>query len=166
MVLRIRPQSPLGPLIGQFQEWEHQRAELMAQVDGLLAKVAEIDAKAARAATSVGLEPVRPVPTGSAPKPGTYDGRRKGAMIEAALEFLDAAPGGLTRVELKNKLRAHPAHGERIRLNANGFYNMITRARERGEIAEHGERLYVPDKVPSGDQPDIGAFDFTGGRPV
>ena len=159
MPVRIRTtEGPVATLIDQLRGWADERAEL-------LGRVAEIDAKVAQVASAMGVE-VAPVAVNPGARPGLYDFRRKGAMIEAALEFLDAASNGLTRVELKNKLAEHPTHGEKVRMNANGYYNMLTRARTRGEIVEHGGRLFTPGKVPTEDQPDMGAFDFTGGRPV
>lgn len=158
MVLKIRTSdSPFAALIDSLRGWEDERAEL-------LARLADLDAKVAKVAVLLNVEP--PAPAAAAPKGGIYDGRRKGAMIETALELLDAAPNGLTRLELKAKLREHPVHGERLRKNENGFYNMVIRALSRDEVAEHGDRLFVFGKVPTAGQPDIGAFDFSGGKPV
>lgn len=158
MTLRIRTnQSPFAALIDQLRGWEDERAELMA-------RLADLDAKVAKVAVLLDVEP--PAPAATAPAANPYDGRRKGAMIETALELLNEAPNGLTRLELKAKLREHPVHGERLRKNENGFYNMVIRALRGEEIAEHGERLFAFGKGPTVDHPDIGAFDFSGGKPV
>lgn len=148
-----RPQSPFEALIAQIRSWEAERDELRARLK-------EIDERLALLVTNAGLDPSL-VQFSPAPAPPKIDGRRAGAMIQAALDMLKEAPNGLSRVELKSALRTHPVHGERVRRNENGFYNMVKRGLDRGEFVEVNDRLYLPERAP---EPGSGGLDFS--RPV
>lgn len=147
-----RPQSPFEALISQIRAWEAERDELKARLE-------EIDGRLALLVANAGLDPSL-VQFAAAPPP-KVDGRRAGAMIQTALDMLKEAPNGLSRIELKSALRAHPVHGEKVRRNENGFYNMVKRGIDRSEFVEVNERLYLPEKAP---EPSPGGLDFS--RPV